>query len=125
MTAQKATPAAGRQTGAHKMTTTSKYYAPVGTLSRESPLYPFYPSIHHTKPTNFLSLAELLCLAIDPSIGPKLKAGALTPFKGNAKKKEAAVASDFHALVTDRNLPRDKSRGFEKSHKVTSGLIGV
>jgi len=42
-------------------------------------------------------------MAIDPSIGPKNKAAALTPFKARRKRKEVALRSRFHALVTDHD----------------------
>ena len=97
------TPAAGQHTG-EAFDTAPIDYSTVGEkLTSDSPLYPLYSDITQSEPAKFLSLAGLVWLAIDPSIGPKNKAAALTPFKANVKRKEVAVTSDFHALVTDHD----------------------
>jgi|GEM_PF-1396289 len=103
MIPKKATPATRQETGAHKMRRQDKNTPVINTLSSESRLYPFYSDIEQSAPAKVLSLAELVCMAIDPSIGPKNKAAALTPFKASAKRKEVALRSEFHALVTDHD----------------------
>ena len=82
---------------------TRQKYPFVNTLSSESRLYPFYSDIKQSAPAKFLSLAELVYMALDPSIGPKNKAAALTPFNASAKRKEVALRSRFHALITDHD----------------------
>ena len=103
MIPKKATPATWQKTGADKVRREVQVTKIVGTLSSESRLYPFYSDIEQSAPAKFLSLADLVCMAIDPSIGPKHKAAALTPFNASAKRKEVALISEFHALVTDHD----------------------
>jgi len=103
MIQKKAPPATEQETRAHKMRQQVQVTKSVGTLSSESRLYPFYSDIKQVAPDKFLSLADLVCMAIDPSIGPKHKAAALTPFNASAKRKEVALISEFHALVTDHD----------------------
>ena len=103
MIPKKATPATGQETRADKVRREVQVTKIVGTLSSESRLYPFYSDIKQVAPAKFLSLADLVCMAIDPSIGPKHKAAALTPFNASAKRKEVALISEFHALVTDHD----------------------
>ena len=103
MIPKKATPATGQETRADKVRREVQVTKIVGTLSSESRLYPFYSDIKQVAPAKFLSLADLVCMAIDPSIGPKHKAAALTPFKARRKRKEVALISEFHALVTDHD----------------------
>ena len=103
MIQKKAPPATEQETRAHKMRRQVQGTTIVNTLSSESRLYPFYSDIKQVAPDKFLSLADLVCMAIDPSIGPKNKAAALTPFNASAKRKEVALISEFHALVTDHD----------------------
>ena len=95
MIQKKAPPATEQETRAHKMRQQVQVTKSVGTLSSESRLYPFYSDIKQVAPDKFLSLADLVCMAIDPSIGPKNKAAALTPFNASAKRKEVALISEF------------------------------
>jgi hypothetical protein len=97
------TPEAGQASGGAFDKVRGDYNTVGEKLTSDSPLYPLYSDITQPEPAKFLSLAELVWLAIDPSIGPKNKAAALTPFKANVKRKEVAVTSDFHALVTDHD----------------------
>ena len=79
MIPKKATPATGQETRADKVRREVQVTKIVGTFSSESRLYPFYSDIKQSAPAKFLSLADLVCMAIDPSIGPKHKAAALSP----------------------------------------------
>ena len=56
-----------------------------------------------TRPAKFLSFADLVLMAGQPTIGPKEKAALLTPFVANGKKQEHASAAPFWAIVIDHD----------------------
>ena len=92
MIQKKATPATDQETRADKVRREVQGTTIFDMGQSKSRLYPFYSDIKQSAPANFLSLADLVCMAIDPSIGPKNKAAALTPFNASAKRKEIGRA---------------------------------
>lgn len=78
-------------------------------LTSLTKLYPVYSSLKDTTPDEVISLADLGELAVMPTTGAKEQAKAITPFKANAKTKEAAIESQYHALVADHD-DDDKSK---------------
>ncbi|MFH7325894.1 DUF3987 domain-containing protein [Desulfurivibrio sp. C05AmB] len=75
-----------------------------------APVYPYYLTHKHTKPSRYVSLAAIVELARDINIGPKETAPAITPFHADAKTADAAATSEFYAQVNDHdhdNLTRE------------------
>lgn len=111
---ERITPAAGQANG--------------GTIGNEQgkhtiadPVYPFYSRVTDKAPARFLSLAELVELVDEPTIGPKMQAAALTPFNAPAKTKEAAESAEYYALLIDHdddNMSADQIRAKYDALKV-------
>lgn len=79
----------------------------------ESGVFPVYSGITTTSPARYINMAGLVEMAASPTTGPKNSAKALTPFTAQAKTKEAAQVSEYHALVIDHdsdNLSADQVR---------------
>ncbi|MGP9663360.1 DNA primase family protein [Halomonas sp. AOP22-C1-8] len=73
--------------------------------------YSLYANIRHPRPAKHIGLAELLALCERPSIGPKVDAAAITPFKSDGKTKEHAEVALYYAVIIDHdndNLSRDQ-----------------
>lgn len=66
-------------------------------------MIPYYASIHDTAPARMITLPELGGLIERPSIGPKDKAAALTPYTAHGKTKQAAVDAPFWGIVKDHD----------------------
>jgi hypothetical protein len=69
----------------------------------ESGVFPVYSDHNKTVPARYINMAELVKMAASPTTGPKDSAQALTPFTAQAKTKEAAQVSEYHALVIDHD----------------------
>ena len=107
---ERTTPAAGQANGGAFEKVQGNYTTTERKLTNASAAYPYYNSVEDKSPAKVLSLAELVWLAISgPTVLPKTKAAALTPFRAEGKRKEQAVNSLFYALVTDHD-DDDKSR---------------
>lgn len=95
---QRTTPAAGQANGGTVENGLQAQY------SIAEPVFPYYQTVEHTAPARLLSLAELVGLVESgPTIGPKSKAAALTPFNAGSKKKSAAEKADYYALLIDHD----------------------
>lgn len=104
MELQRTTPAAGQANGGAFENGQGKYSTSEQKLTTNSAAYPYYNSVEDTAPARVLSLAELTWLAASgPTVRPKTKAAALTPFRADGKRKEQAVKALFYALVTDHD----------------------
>jgi hypothetical protein len=66
-------------------------------------VFPVYESVNATVPARAFTLADLVEAARSPTVGPKSKAAAFTPFTAGAKTKEAAQAAEFWAAVVDHD----------------------
>lgn len=66
-------------------------------------MIPLYSSINDTAPARMITLPELAELIERPSVGPKDKAAALTPFTARGKTKQAAVDAPFWGIVKDHD----------------------
>ena len=64
---------------------------------------PIYKTIENTSTSTFISFAELLEKARNPTVGIKDNASALTPYKANTKKLVTAKKSLFYSLVQDHD----------------------
>jgi hypothetical protein len=64
---------------------------------------PFYKTMEHVKPEEFINLEDLINLIKSPSIGDKINAAALTPFEAKGKKKQDAINALYHAIVVDHD----------------------
>lgn len=101
---QRTTPAAGQANGGAFENGQGNYSTAEQKLTTNSAAYPYYNTVEDTAPARVLSLAELAWLAASgPTVRPKTKAAALTPFRADGKRKELAVESLFYALVTDHD----------------------
>ena len=84
-------------------------------------VFPLYDCISNTSPSRFISLSDLVSLAASPTVGPKEKAAALTPYQATAKTKQAAQGAKYHALVIDHdhdNLSVDSLRQLYRDYQV-------
>src|SRR5690554_6362456 len=79
------------------------YNTTVQKVNSTSKLYPCYSSVNSKTPSHFKSLNDLVFDATLPSVGAKIAAEALTPFKAKAKTNEEAFKSLYHALVQDHD----------------------
>ena len=66
-------------------------------------MIPLYSSINDTAPARMMALPELAELIERPSIGPKDKAAAITPYTAHGKTKQAAVDAPFWGIVKDHD----------------------
>lgn len=66
-------------------------------------MIPYYASIEAARPSRMITLPELAQLIEHPSIGPKDKAAALTPYTADGKTKQAALDSPFWGIVKDHD----------------------
>lgn len=100
---KRTTPAAGQLNGGAIESKHADY-------SIAEPVFPFYQTVEHTAPVRFLSLAGVVDLVESgPTVGPKSKAAALTPFNAQSKKKAAAERAAYYALLIDHD-DNDESR---------------
>lgn len=74
---------------------------------------PLYSSVEDQAPDRLISLAELAALASAPTLGPKLKAAAVTPYSATGKKKEHALQSSYHLIVIDHDHDNLDAAGIE------------
>lgn len=74
---------------------------------------PIYSSVEEATPDRLISLAELAALTCAPTLGPKLKAAAVTPYSATGKKKEHALQSLYHLLVIDHDHDGQDAAGIE------------
>jgi len=66
-------------------------------------MIPLYSSINDQTPARMMALPELAELIEHPSVGPKDKAAALTPYTAHGKTKQAAVDAPFWGVVKDHD----------------------
>jgi hypothetical protein len=65
--------------------------------------FPFYKTMEDAEADNLLNLESLINLVKSPSVGPKNKSAALTPYLAKHKRKQDAMNAFFHAIVVDHD----------------------
>lgn len=78
-------------------------YTATGQKVTSTERFCLYTTVEATQPAKQISLSGLVELAQYPTVRPKDKAAALTPFIAQGKRKEHALQASFYAIVKDHD----------------------
>jgi len=66
-------------------------------------LFPIYNQINDSSPAKNLSLSDMALMVLEPIVGPKEAAPAITPYLAQGKTKVCALDAMYHGLIVDHD----------------------
>lgn len=87
-------------------------------MTASTPVFAYYTTVEADRPAKHISLSGLVELAQHPTVRPKIKAAALTPYKAQGKKKSHALEATFYAIVKDHD---DDDRAADQIRELYDG----